>query len=72
MNTTLTNEFGPHPTQRYPRGRWTSPETGLTASELRSGALVMNLNSAASAFVINSPARPPFMTAMDCPMPEAA
>lgn len=83
MKTALTTENVATPAQRYPRGRWTSTESCLTPSEQRLGALLRNLSSDDSALLCDATerltamleaaaVRPPFMTAMDCPMPEAA
>ena len=68
--------------QRYPRGRWSSPATRPATSD-RLGALLRSLNADDSALLADTTerltaileaaaVRPPFMTAMDCPMPEAA
>jgi len=72
MNTFSIHEAASNPAQRYPRGRWTSAETRLATRELQLGALSDSLNSDDSALASSSPVRPPFETAMDHPMPDAA
>lgn len=68
--------------QRYPCGRWSSPATRPATCD-RLGALLRSLNADDDALLADATerltaileaaaVRPPFMTAMDCPMPEAA
>lgn len=57
---------------RYPRGRWTLPETRLATSELQLGASANSPNSASSALATDSAERSPFLTTMDSPIPDAA
>lgn len=69
--------------QRYPLGRWSSPTTRSATSERRLGSLIRSLSTddpvligdateRLTAILEAAAVRPPFMTAMDCPMPEAA
>ena len=82
MKTDSTAEAAANPMQRYPRGRWSSPSARLATSD-RLGALLRSLNADDSALLADATerltaileaaaVRPPFMTAMDYPMPEAA
>lgn len=83
MKTSSIHEAVSNPTQRYPRGRWTGPADRAMASEQHLGALFRELNGDDSALLHDATerrnamleaiaARPPFMTAMDCPMTDAA